>query len=129
MTVVTAPLDHPDGVDRLPDRVWRRGIAYLTDTEVRPGGCEAQILELARDADLMIYDCTYTEQEIASRTGWGHSTWRRGAALADAAGAKTFCLFHHDPAHDDAFMDAVAAEAGAARPGTIVAQEGLLVSL
>jgi phosphoribosyl 1,2-cyclic phosphodiesterase len=129
VTVVTAPLDHPDGSTGYRIEYGGKAIAYLTDTEVRPGGCEAQILELARNADLMIYDCTYTEQEIASRTGWGHSTWRRGAALADAAGAKTFCLFHHDPEHDDAFMDAVAAEAGKARPGTIVAQEGLLVSL
>jgi hypothetical protein len=49
--------------------------------------------------------------------------------LADAAGAKTFCLFHHDPDHDDVFMDGVAAAAGAARPGTIVATEGATIDL
>jgi phosphoribosyl 1,2-cyclic phosphodiesterase len=42
---------------------------------------------------------------------------------------KTLVLFHHDPDHDDDFMDRIAAEAAAARPGTIVAQEGLELQL
>jgi phosphoribosyl 1,2-cyclic phosphodiesterase len=36
-------------------------------------------------------------------------------------------IFHHDPGHDDVFMDQVAADAADARPGTIVAQEGLVL--
>ena len=47
--------------------------------------------------------------------------------LADAAGVKTLVIFHHDPGHDDAFMDQVAADSALARPGTIVAQEGLVL--
>ena len=49
--------------------------------------------------------------------------------LAEAAQVKTLAIFHHDPDHDDAFMDRVAAEATAMRPGTIVAKEGLVLSL
>jgi ribonuclease BN (tRNA processing enzyme) len=49
--------------------------------------------------------------------------------LADAAGAGTFCLFHHAPEHDDAAMDAMVAEAQAARPGTIAAIEGQIIRL
>jgi hypothetical protein len=49
--------------------------------------------------------------------------------VADAAAAKTLCVFHHDPSHDDGFMDGIAAEAAAARPGTIVAREGLVIEL
>lgn len=77
----------------------------------------------------MIYDCTYTEDRIGSKAGWGHSTWEAGVRLADLAGAKTLCIFHHDPDHDDARMDKIAAEAKARRPGTIVAVEGALVEL
>jgi len=36
-------------------------------------------------------------------------------------------IFHHDPGHDDDFMDRVAADAASARPDTIVAQEGLVL--
>lgn len=49
--------------------------------------------------------------------------------LADAAGVKTFVIFHHDPGHDDTFMDGVAAEAQAARPGTVVSRDGMELAL
>ena len=77
----------------------------------------------------MIVDCTYTKAELPSRVGWGHSSWQQGLRLAEAAGAKVFCLFHHDPDRDDAVMDRLAAAADAARAGTIVAREGLVVDL
>ena len=35
--------------------------------------------------------------------------------------------FHHDPGHDDRFMDEVAAAAEALRPGTVVAREGMVL--
>jgi phosphoribosyl 1,2-cyclic phosphodiesterase len=47
--------------------------------------------------------------------------------LANAAAVKVLVIFHHDPGHDDDFMDKVAADAATARPGTIVAQEGLVL--
>ena len=49
--------------------------------------------------------------------------------LADAAGAKTFCLFHHAPEHNDEAMDAMLAQARAARPDTIAAIEGQIIHL
>jgi phosphoribosyl 1,2-cyclic phosphodiesterase len=129
VTIRTAPLDHPNGATGYRVEYAGKVFAYLTDTEVRSRQFEPALVALARDADLMVFDCTYTEEEIVARRGWGHSTWEQGVRLAQAAGAKTLCLFHHDPAHDDAFMDVVAAQAAAARPGTIVAREGLVIKL
>jgi phosphoribosyl 1,2-cyclic phosphodiesterase len=129
VTLRTLPLDHPDGATGYRIEFAGRAIAYVTDTEVRSREIERNIVTLAQSADLMIYDCTYTDEEIVSRAGWGHSTWREGMRLADAAGARRFCLFHHDPSHDDAFMDRIAAAAVAARRDTVVAKEGLIVSL
>ena len=129
VTLRTTPLEHPDGATGYRLDYSGRSIAYLTDNEGRPGHIDPRVIELARGADLAIYDCTFTEEEIASKHGWGHSTWRDGLRLADAAGVKTFCLFHHAPEHDDAFMDGIAAEATAARPGTIVATEGVTITL
>ena len=80
-------------------------------------------------ADLVVYDATFTEDEIVSRAGWGHSTWARGIRLAEEAGAKQLCLFHHDPSHDDEFMDSLTADANDARPGTITAREGQIIDL
>ena len=49
--------------------------------------------------------------------------------LANEAGARQLCLFHHDPSHDDDFLDGLAAEANDARPGTITAREGQIIDL
>ena len=76
-------------------------------------------------ADYVIYDSSYTDQEFSDYVSWGHSTWQEGARLCDAAGVGTLVLFHHDPSHDDDFMDRVADEAAKKRPGTIVAREGM----
>ena len=76
---------------------------------------------------MFIYDSTYTDAEYPTYKGWGHSTWQEGVRLADAAGVKTFVIFHHDPSHDDAFMDRIAGEAETRRPGTLVAREGMVI--
>ena len=70
----------------------------------------------------------YTEAEYEQRIGWGHSTWQEGVRLADAAGVATFVAFHHDPDHDDDFMDGIAADIEKARPGSVVAREGLVLT-
>jgi ribonuclease BN (tRNA processing enzyme) len=100
-----------------------------SDTEGFPGKRDSELVSLARDADLVVYDATFTEEEITTRQGWGHSTWVRGIRLADEAGARQLCLFHHDPSHDDKFLDALAAAAAEARPGTFTAQEGQIIDL
>jgi phosphoribosyl 1,2-cyclic phosphodiesterase len=127
--VCTAPLDHPDGATGYRIDYAGRSIAYITDTETRHDSCIRDILLLARNVDLMIFDCTYTETELLSRAGWGHSTWQQGLRLADVAGAKLFCLFHHDPNRDDLALDGFADAVAASRKGTIVAREGLVVDL
>ena len=129
VTIRTAPLDHPDGATGYRIEYAGRSVAYITDTESRYDHYIRNITSLARHADLMIFDCTYTEKEILSRVGWGHSTWQQGARLADLASARLFCLFHHDPDRDDLVLDDLARAVDAVRAGTIVAREGLVVNL
>jgi phosphoribosyl 1,2-cyclic phosphodiesterase len=125
----TAPLDHPGGATGYRVDYAGRSLAYLTDNEKRGSDFSPTLVALAQGADLAIYDCTFTDEEIAQKAGWGHSTWRDGLRLADIAGVKTFCMFHHAPEHDDDFMDGIAREAQALRPGTIVAAEGSVIDL
>jgi phosphoribosyl 1,2-cyclic phosphodiesterase len=132
----TARLNHPNGATGYRIEHAGKSICYITDTEHRPGGVDKTIVELCRGADVMIYDCSYTDEEYARYKGWGHSTWQEGVRVADAAGVGTLAIFHHDPSHSDAFMDDVAREAAAMRPGTVsgglprvlVAHEGLTLA-
>jgi phosphoribosyl 1,2-cyclic phosphodiesterase len=124
----TAPLNHPNGAIGYRIEYGGKAICYVTDTEHVPGKLDANILGLIEGADFLIYDSTFTEAELPRFAGWGHSTWEEGVRLSDAARVKTFVVFHHDPAHDDAFMDRVAKNAEKARPGTIVAREGMVLT-
>jgi phosphoribosyl 1,2-cyclic phosphodiesterase len=125
----TGMLNHPGGAIGYRLEYGGKVMAYITDTELLAGPIDEALISLIRGADLMIFDTTYIEAEKAARPGWGHSTWNDGVRLANAAGVKTLCLFHHDPGHDDAFMDNLAKQASAARPGTIAARDGLALTL
>jgi phosphoribosyl 1,2-cyclic phosphodiesterase len=125
ITVRTAALNHQDGATGYRIEFAGKAACYVTDTEQLEDGLDANILGLIEGADLFIYDSTYTDAEYPAHKDWSHSTWQEGMRLADAAGVKTFAIFHHDPGHDDAFMDIVAAEAQAARPGTVVSRDGM----
>jgi phosphoribosyl 1,2-cyclic phosphodiesterase len=127
ITIRTAPLNHPNRATGYRVEVAGKALCYVTDTEHVPGKPDANILALIDGADLVIYDSTYTDAEFPAHVGWGHSTWQEGVRLA--ANVKRLAIFHHDPAHDDAFMDEVAAQAEAMRPGTIVAKEGMTIEL
>jgi ribonuclease BN (tRNA processing enzyme) len=73
--------------------------------------------ELAADADLLIHDCQYSAGEYACHCGWGHSSLDDALAFGALTGVKRFVPFHHDPAHTDADLDRLTAEAlDAARP-------------
>ena len=107
-----------------------KSVCYITDTEHDPKQLDQGIVDLVRGCDLLIYDCTYTDEEYLNHVGWGHSTWQEGVRIADAANVKTLVLFHHDPNHDDDQMDEITKAANAARPGgVIVAREGLQLDL
>jgi len=125
----TAPLNHPDRATGYRVSFDGRSVAYVTDTEHVPGTLDEAILGLIEGADLFIYDSTFSDEDFASKAGWGHSTWQEGVRLADAAGVKTYAVFHHDPERNDTEMDEVARAVAAARIGSIVARDGMVVTL
>lgn len=129
VVVRTAPLNHPNGATGYRIDFDGRSVCYITDTEHRLGERDQVVCDLVRGADLMIYDATYTDEEYPRYEGWGHSTWQEGVRVADAADVDRLVIFHHDPAHDDAFMERIARKAEVARPGTIVAREGQVITL
>lgn len=127
ITLKTAALNHPQGATGYRIDYGDKSICYVTDTEHREGVLDDNILTLIDGADLFIYDSTYTDEEYVRFRTWGHSTWREGLKLCEAANAKTFVAFHHDPDHDDIFMDGIATQLERARPGAIVAKEGMVL--
>jgi ribonuclease BN (tRNA processing enzyme) len=86
---------------------------YMSDDEVdlAPPKMFDAMVDLCRGAEILLHDCQYTEAEYATRTGWGHSTPRQAVRLATAAKVDRLMIFHHDPAHTDEQVEAIAEEA------------------
>jgi phosphoribosyl 1,2-cyclic phosphodiesterase len=88
-------------------------VAYLCDHEPALGLLNGQWpdpewisgYDVAADADLLIHDAQYTDEEYQRCIGWGHSTYRHAFEFATQVGAKRIVPFHHDPSHDDETLD------------------------
>ncbi len=130
-------VDHPNGCVAYRVEHGGSSAVYATDLELAEGSDGAVfdgLVDLARGADMLVFDAMYTPEEYEgrgtfSRRGWGHSTFEMGAAVAEAAGVKQLCLFHHDPGHDDTFMDLLSVRARKRFAATTVAREGLELCL
>ena len=125
----TAPLNHPNGATGYRIEYAGKSFCYVTDTEHVIGKPDENILGLIDGADLVVYDSTYTDDEFPAKVGWGHSTWQEGIRLCRAANVKRLAIFHHDPDHEDRFMDRVEADARLEWEGTIVAREHMRINL
>ena len=86
VTLRTAPLNHPGGAIGYRIEYGGQSVAYVTDIELGDGPIDPALLALTKDAALVILDTTYTDEELPSHVGWGHSSWQQGIRLANACG-------------------------------------------
>ena len=131
--IKTAPLNHPGGCTGYRIECGGKSLVYATDTE-HFTCMDTTLLKLSSNADVLIYDCNFTDDEYSGkigspRIGWGHSTWAQGVKIAKAARVKKFILFHHDPSHDDKFMDKLEKQAQKEFKESYAAFEGMEINL
>lgn len=129
----TGPLNHPNTA--MGYRITWQGhsVFYCTDTEHFPDRMDENVLHLARNADVFIYDAMYTDEEYnnpkSPKHGWGHSTWQEAVKIAKAAGVKKLVIFHHEPTHGDQVLDGIGAQVKEAFPNSVMAREGLILDI
>jgi phosphoribosyl 1,2-cyclic phosphodiesterase len=128
VTIKTAPLNHPNGSTAYRIEHAGRSVCYVTDTEHIIGKPDETVLSFIAGADIVVYDCTYSDAEFKAKIGWGHSTWQEGVRLCKAAGVKQLAIFHHDPDHYDDYMRQVEIDARAMWSGTVVAREQMILT-
>jgi len=131
--VSTCPTNHPGGCLAYRFETPHGRLVFLSDHETE-GADEARILDFIRDAKVLIADTQYTTTEIASRRGWGHGCVSGVVSLALHADVESLYLIHHDPTHDDEFIDNMLSDARSKIPSSSKlkihgAQEGHEVNL
>jgi phosphoribosyl 1,2-cyclic phosphodiesterase len=108
----------------------KRSVVYATDNEPYYGSLHSprgkgkatsdvpdyldeKFVEFLKGAEIYIGEAQYTNAEYNEKKGWGHSPLEATVRFAVQANAGQLALYHHDPMHDDAFVDAMVNEANA----------------
>jgi phosphoribosyl 1,2-cyclic phosphodiesterase len=121
----SAPLNHPG--ECVAYRVDADGSSFVLATDTEPGSYfhDRALRELARGADILVYDAQYTPEQLrGEKKGWGHSSWAEGTRIAEECRVKRLILFHHDPDNDDAFIDGLVEKARQEFANVSAASEG-----
>lgn len=97
-----------------------RSVCYVTDNEFlkgyfgHPSAAEAdeeltapysKIIKFVTGSDLLFAEAQYTNEEYKTKIGWGHSSVSNACILAKLARIRDWVVIHHDPQHDDVFVE------------------------
>jgi ribonuclease Z len=110
----------PGGTEVLPEQVLgppRSGRKVVIAGDTAPA---ASVLEVADEADLLVHEATFSEEERERAEETAHSTAAGAAALARAAGVKMLALTHLSNRY---FGPEIAREARAVFPDTVVPRD------
>jgi len=117
-----------------------RSFAYIPDHEPALGVDLNKIepewvsgFSVAHGADVLFHDAQYTEVEYPSHRTWGHSAIDHTVTFGLMTKVRNLVLFHHDPAHTDAELEAHRSRAkelwGSHNDAPVLAREGMEIEL
>lgn len=98
--VRTCHANHPGGCCAYRIECEGKSVGFSGDHEMRE---HDELIEFFRDCDLLIADGTFTKAEYEDKKGWGHSYFEQWSDIK----VGQIAFFHHDPSHDDEFLDAI----------------------
>jgi ribonuclease BN (tRNA processing enzyme) len=128
VTVVAHKQNHPGDSYGYRFEDGGKILVYCTDVE-HGEEINPDVVDLARNADLLIHDAQYTPEELKEKRGWGHSSWEQAIEVAERAGVKKLALFHHDPEHTDTFLFRIERQCQKRFPDAFLAREDLQIEI
>ena len=63
------------------------------------------LIDFLSDIDILVSESQYTNQEYPNKIGWGHTSVSNACVLMKLVNIKRWIVTHHDPLHDDAFLE------------------------
>ncbi|TXD47204.1 MBL fold metallo-hydrolase [Polaribacter sp. IC073] len=116
--------NHPGGAFSYKLEAGGKSIVISTDLE-HGKEIDKDVVDFCKNADLLIHDAQYTDEELALYEGWGHSSFNQAIETAALANVKNLVLTHHDPSHDDTFLSAIEKECKSKFKNSQLAKEGM----
>ena len=126
VTVESAAGSHPGGSQLIKITFAGKTLVYATDFE-HGEEASARLAAFARDADLLLYDGQYTDDDYEARRGFGHSTASAGMAVMERANVGRLLVVHHDPHATD--QELIARERALKDANVCYAREGEVIEL
>jgi phosphoribosyl 1,2-cyclic phosphodiesterase len=120
--------DHPGGSYGYRIEVMDMKIVICTDIEHGETISE-DMVNFVNNADLLIHDAQYTDAELKTHKGWGHSSHTQAIELAEKADVNQLILTHHDPDHDDEFLKRVERKCQGRFKNCLLARSGLTIKI
>ncbi|HEY9735624.1 MAG TPA: MBL fold metallo-hydrolase [Trichocoleus sp.] len=129
VVVETIGLNHLTGA--LGYRVSWNGhsLVYATDTDHTQQHIDPNLMYLAAGADVLIFDGTYADSDYYNRGTQEALPWEMGVEAAKSANVKELILFHHDPRHDDDYLDQLEIKVQNHFANARLAREGMVLQL
>lgn len=118
--------NHPGGAFSYRLDGYGKSIAFCTDIE-HGEAIDPAIVDFCQGADLLIHEAQYTDEQLAERRGWGHSSFSQAIEVAERANVKQLYLTHHDPDHSDDFLQDIEHQCQLRFPNCKLAREGMEV--
>ena len=111
---------HPGATVAYKIETPQRKIAWVPDNEFLQGyvgpptlardhpvvSSYEKMIAFLSDVDLVIHEAQYLPEEYAAKIGWGHSSVSNVSLLMKLANVRRWVVTHHDPTHDDTFLEA-----------------------
>lgn len=110
----------PDGRTIYPNEVLGEAVPGTKYVHIGDVGRTEELVDVCRNADVLVIESTYTEEEGDMATQFGHLTAARAAQLAQQANVKTLILTHLSRRY---YERDVRNEARAIFPNTFVARD------
>ena len=114
---------------KITDLNTKRNIVYTTDCEHPQNTINHNVIEIAKETDVLIHDAHFLPEDLLAHKGWGHSTWEYATDVAMESYVKHLILFHHAPEHDDTTIDRIELNAKNKFNNVNAAHQGLLINL
>lgn len=87
-------------------------VIFITDNELLPAANSAntrweQFIDFCRNADLLIHDAHFLQEEMVETAGYGHSSYEDAFELGVKANVKQLIFFHHEPDRKDEEIEVI----------------------
>jgi len=120
---------HPNGALSFRVDLNHKIFTYITDCE-HPEAClNENLIELAKNSDILIHDSHFDSHDLLTHKGWGHSSWEQAVLMAKKSASKQLILFHYNPDYDDEKVKSIELKAQSNFKQTVAAKQGLVIYL